>query len=62
MFSGSVCVWDKAVPNPAAAPVACDMSPTNFCAVTIPENAALPVDLIVTPAPVVESKTSKHQH
>ena len=34
------------------------MSPTNFCAVTIPENAALPVDLIVTPAPVLETTSN----
>ena len=51
MFNGSVCVWDKAVPNPAAAPVASDMSPTNFDAVTTPENDAFPVDLMVAAEP-----------
>ena len=45
-------VSDKAVPNPPEAPpVASDISPTNFCAVTIPVNVASPCCLIVTPIP-----------
>ena len=49
---------DKAVPNPAAAPVACDMSPTNLDAVITPVNDAFPVDLIVTPVPVFETTSN----
>ena len=56
MFSGSVCVWDKAVPNPAAAPVAWDISPRtdpwNDVAVTTPLNLAPPSSYIVDPEPI----------
>ena len=51
MFNGSVCVWDKAVPNPAAAPVAFDISPTKLVAVIIPEKVALPLFETVAPVP-----------
>ena len=49
---GSVCVCDKAVPSPAAAPVACDMSPWNDVAVTTPLNLAPPSSYMVDPEPI----------